>query len=72
MHPGRPFALLLLAATAAADDEWTLYELLAPESHRFDRGLSIRRNVDPEGRVACRFVNPRNDEVHVVLRARRR
>lgn len=29
-------------------------------------------SLDSEGRVACRFVNPRNDEVHVVLRARRR
>jgi hypothetical protein len=28
--------------------------------------------LDQEGRVACRFVNPRNDEVHVVLKARRR
>ena len=27
---------------------------------------------DAEGRVALRFVNPRNDSVHVVLRARRR
>jgi hypothetical protein len=29
-------------------------------------------SLDPEGRVACRFVNPRNDELHVVLKARRR
>jgi len=29
-------------------------------------------SLDGEGRVACRFVNPRNDEVHVVLKARRR
>lgn len=28
--------------------------------------------LDEEGRVALRFVNPRNDSVHVVLRARRR
>lgn len=28
--------------------------------------------LDEEGRVACRFVNPRNDEIHVVLTARRR
>jgi hypothetical protein len=28
--------------------------------------------LDEEGRVACRFVNPRNDELHVVLKARRR
>lgn len=29
-------------------------------------------SLDSDGRVACRFVNPRNDELHVVLRARRR
>jgi hypothetical protein len=29
-------------------------------------------SLDEEGRVACRFVNPRNDEIHVVLKARRR
>ena len=29
-------------------------------------------SLDDEGRVGCRFVNPRNDEVHVVLKARRR
>jgi hypothetical protein len=29
-------------------------------------------SLDQEGRVACRFVNPRNDEIHVVLKARRR
>jgi hypothetical protein len=29
-------------------------------------------SLDPEGRIACRFVNPRNDEVHVLLRARKR
>jgi hypothetical protein len=29
-------------------------------------------SLDPEGRVACRFVNARDDELHVVLRARRR
>lgn len=28
--------------------------------------------VDTEGRTALRFINPRNDSVHVVLRARRR
>jgi hypothetical protein len=31
-----------------------------------------RIRVDEEGRVACRFVNPRNDDLHVVLKARRR
>jgi hypothetical protein len=29
-------------------------------------------SVDAEGRVACRFINPRNDELHVVLTAVRR
>jgi hypothetical protein len=29
-------------------------------------------SLDGEGRVACRFVNPRNDELRVVLKARRR
>jgi hypothetical protein len=29
-------------------------------------------SLDAEGRVACRFINPRNDEVHVVLTAVRR
>ena len=29
-------------------------------------------SLDEQGRVACRFVNPRNDEIHVVLKARRR
>jgi len=29
-------------------------------------------SLDGEGRVACRFVNPRNDELHVVLKARKR
>lgn len=29
-------------------------------------------SLDAEGRVACRFVNPRNDELHVVLKARAR
>jgi hypothetical protein len=28
--------------------------------------------LDAEGRVLCRFTNPRNDEIHVVLKARRR
>lgn len=27
---------------------------------------------DSEGRITCRFANPRNDEIHVVLKARRR
>lgn len=55
MHPGRPFALLLLAATAAAaDDEWTLYELLAPESHRFAITYDVSV-IEPGARV---FLNP--------------
>jgi hypothetical protein len=29
-------------------------------------------SLDPEGRVLCRFTNPRNDEIHVVLKARQR
>ena len=29
-------------------------------------------SLDSEGRIACRFTNPRNDEIHVVLKARRR
>ncbi len=29
-------------------------------------------SLDTEGRVMCRFTNPRNDEIHVVLKARPR
>lgn len=29
-------------------------------------------SLDPEGRVLCRFTNPRNDDIHVVLKGRRR
>jgi hypothetical protein len=29
-------------------------------------------SLDNEGRVVCRFTNPRNDEIHVVLKARLR
>jgi len=29
-------------------------------------------SLDAEGRIVCRFTNPRNDEIHVVLKARRR
>jgi hypothetical protein len=29
-------------------------------------------SLDQEGRITCRFTNPRNDEIHVVLKARRR
>jgi hypothetical protein len=28
--------------------------------------------LDAEGRVVCRFTNPRNDEIHVILKARKR
>lgn len=37
-------------------------------------GISTPATIftDEEGRVALRFINPRNDSVHVVLRARRR
>ena len=36
------------------------------------RGAELARIRVAEGRVACRFVNPRNDEIHVVLKARPR
>ncbi|MGI8746119.1 MAG: hypothetical protein ACR2NN_26775 [Bryobacteraceae bacterium] len=29
-------------------------------------------SLDAEGRVSCRFTNPRNDEIHVILKARQR
>jgi hypothetical protein len=29
-------------------------------------------SLDSEGRIVCRFTNPRNDEIHVVLKARKR
>ena len=29
-------------------------------------------SLDADGRITCRFTNPRNDEIHVVLKARRR
>jgi len=29
-------------------------------------------SLDAEGRVLCRFTNPRNDEIHVVLKGRKR
>jgi hypothetical protein len=29
-------------------------------------------SLDAEGRIVCRFTNPRNDEIHVVLKARTR
>ena len=29
-------------------------------------------SLDPEGRIMCRFNNPRNDEIHVILKAKHR
>lgn len=29
-------------------------------------------SLDPQGRITCRFANPRNDEIHVILKARPR
>ena len=29
-------------------------------------------SLDSEGRVLCRYTNPRNDEIHVILKARKR
>jgi hypothetical protein len=53
---GRPWNLVVLPAG------WMLASVSVPAVI----------SLDQEGRVWCRFVNPRNDEVHVVLRARRR
>jgi hypothetical protein len=53
---GRPWNLVVLPAG------WMLSSVSIPAVV----------SLDQEGRVACRFVNPRNDEVHVVLKARRR
>lgn len=52
---GRPWNLVVLPAG------WMLSSVSVPAVV----------TLDEEGRVACRFVNPRNDEVHVVLKARR-
>lgn len=41
---------------------WMLTEVTVPAIIR----------LDDQGRVTCRFTNPRNDEIHVVLKARRR
>jgi hypothetical protein len=43
-------------------DGWMLTELSVPAII----------TLDAQGRVLCRFTNPRNDELHVVLKARRR
>ena len=71
MHVRAGLALLtFLAAPAAADDEWTLYELLAPDSHRF----AITYDVSVTEPGARAFLNPirrgatASDE-KVVLRA---
>jgi hypothetical protein len=53
---GRPWNLVLLPAG------WMLSSVSVPAVV----------SLDEEGRVACRFINPRNDEIHVVLKARRR
>jgi len=53
---GRPWNLVVLPAG------WMLSSVSVPAVV----------TLDQEGRVACRFVNPRNDEVHVVLKGRRR
>lgn len=53
---GRPWNLVVLPAG------WMLSSVSVPAVV----------SLDEEGRVACRFVNPRNDELHVVLKARRR
>jgi len=29
-------------------------------------------SLDSEGRIVCRFTNPRNDEIHVILKGRKR
>ncbi len=43
-------------------DGWMLTEVTVPAII----------TLDSQGRVTCRFTNPRNDEIHVVLKARRR
>jgi len=53
---GRPWNLVVLPAG------WMLASVSVPAV----------MSLDEEGRIGCRFVDPRNDEVHVVLRARRR
>ena len=53
---GRPWNLVVLPAG------WMLESVSVPAVV----------SLDEEGRLACRFVNPRNDELRVVLKARRR
>ena len=43
-------------------DGWMLTEVTVPAII----------SLDPQGRITCRFTNPRNDEIHVVLKARKR
>jgi hypothetical protein len=63
---GLPAAAQTAFHRAEQDREIT-YWLLSPESGQFR--ISHDFTVS---RVTCRFVNPRNDEIHVVLKARRR
>jgi len=46
--------LLLLAGSAAASDEFTLYELLPPETHQF----AITYDVTQDKEGADVFMNP--------------
>ena len=48
------FVFLLLGASAAGDDEFTLYELLGPDSHRF----AITYDVGAEREGDRYFLNP--------------
>ena len=43
-------------------DGWMLTEVTVPAII----------SLDSQGRITCRFTNPRNDEIHVVLKARKR
>jgi hypothetical protein len=53
---GRPWNVVVLPAG------WTLASVSVPAVVA----------LDEDDRIVCRFVNPRNDEIHVVLKARRR
>ena len=53
---GRPWNLVVLPAG------WMLASVSVPAVI----------SLDDEARVSCRFINPRNDDLHVVLNARRR
>jgi hypothetical protein len=43
-------------------DGWMLTEVTVPAII----------SLDSQGRITCRFTNPRNDEIHVLIKARRR